>query len=73
MNPELKCDACRKVRTLCPVTIGFSLSFDGAWRMRAYLYLCAECHRSIDTFDEMIGPTMAESLCRMIRASRKNK
>jgi len=68
-----KCDACRKGGELRAVTIALSLEFDGPFRHRSYVYLCGDCRESIDTYDEMIGPTLAGSLCSMIRLMRKGR
>lgn len=66
-----KCDACRRARALEAVTITFALSFDGHPRMKAYTYLCDECHRIANVYDEMIGPTLQGALCTAIRVMRK--
>lgn len=71
MKRAPKCDACRKAQNLTPVTVSFSLSFDGAARSRSYLYLCAECHRTADDGDELIGTALQAAVCTSIRAMRK--
>lgn len=71
MKRAPKCDACRRVRDLTPVTVSFALSFDGAARVRSYLYLCAECHRAADDGDEVIGTALQAAVCTTVRAMRK--
>jgi len=59
------------VRDLTPVTVAFSLSFSFEARVRSSVYLCAECHRTADDGDEVIGTALQAAVCTTVRAMRK--